>query len=343
MQRNAGRVVSGKYELVELAGEGGMATVWRGQMYGAAGFSRPVAVKKMKAEFRAVKHYIDMFVEEARVGSELAHPNIVQVYDFCQDEERSYYLVMEWVEGIDLGNFVRAFRNHGHPTPWPLVAAIGVGALRGLAAAHERRNMSGEHAPVVHRDVSPQNILLARNGIVKLTDFGLARAKDRVHSLTAPGTVKGKLSYLAPEITMGRAATTLSDVFSMGSVLWEALACQALFDGERDIDVFAKIRQGDIRRLESMRDDLPERLVKAVHRALAHNPHERFESARDMAQELANTLAEVQSPTDAQTLLGRAVDQARDWRGPQLGTPVSSEGRELHTVSLVIDLDKRKE
>ncbi|RMH38703.1 MAG: serine/threonine protein kinase [Deltaproteobacteria bacterium] len=315
LQHNVGRVIAGKYELRELAGEGGMATVWRARMYGAAGFSREVAVKKMKAEFRAIKNYIDMFVEEARVGSDLQHPNIVQVYDFCQDDEKSYYLVMEWVDGVDFGSFVRAFRAQGHPIPWPLVAAIGVGVLRGLAAAHERRGPTGQPAPVIHRDVSPQNILLRRDGIVKLSDFGLARAMDRIHSLTAPGTVKGKLSYLAPEITMGRSATVLSDLFSAGSVLWEGLAGAPLFDGERDVDVFAKIRRGEVRPIEQVRPDVPVALAQVVHRALAVAPRERFPSARQMANELASVLATVQSPTDAQTLLGRAVDCARQWLG----------------------------
>lgn len=329
-QRNIGRVVAGKYELVELAGEGGMATVWRAQAYGAAGFSRAVAVKKMKAEFRAVKNYIDMFVEEARVGAELQHPNIVQVYDFCQDEEKAYYLIMEWVDGMDLGSFVQAFRKHGHPTPWPLIAAIGVGALRGLAAAHERRNPTGQPSPVIHRDVSPHNILLGRDGIVKLTDFGLARAMDRIHSLTAPGTVKGKLSYLAPEITKGRAATTLSDLFAMGSTLWEGLAGEALFDGVRDVDVFAKIRRGDVRPIESVRSDLPEPFIAVLRRALAPEPKDRFESARDMAHAIATVLSTVQSQTDAQTLLGRAVDQARIWLGDK--RRLGPEATEMQTV-----------
>ena len=333
-----GRVVAGKYELVEMAGEGGMATVWRAQMRGAAGFSRPVAVKKMKPEFRAVKNYIAMFVEEARVGSELQHPNIVQVYDFCQDSDQMYYLVMEWVEGIDLGSFVRAFRYGDQPTPWPLVAAIGVGALRGLAAAHERLSTSGAPAPVIHRDVSPHNILLGANGIVKLTDFGLARAQDRIHSLTAPGTVKGKLSYLAPEITMGRSATTRSDVFSMGSVLWEALAGRALFDGARDTDVFAKIRRGDIMPLRAERPDVPEQVTAVIHRALSLKPHDRFETAREMAHELATALGKVQSPTDAQTLLGRAVAEARDWLGlggrTQLPPSTAGEISDIVTISM---------
>src|SRR5258706_9084762 len=120
-----------------IAGEGGMATVYKAVVRGAAGFQRTVAVKHIKPEFRALKNYIDMFIEEARVGSELAHPNIVQVHDFIS-HDNSYYLVMEWVEGIDLGHFIRIHRDAGAHIAWPLVAAIGIGTLRGLGAAHDR-------------------------------------------------------------------------------------------------------------------------------------------------------------------------------------------------------------
>src|SRR5439155_1359905 len=184
----------GKYQLVSVAGEGGMATVYKAVQKGAAGFQRTVAIKHIKPEFRAIKNYVDMFIEEARVGSELAHPNIVQVHDFLA-EGGSYYLVMEWVEGIDLGHFVRLHREAGQQVQWPLAIAVGIGTLRGLAAAHNRTAPDGSPSPVIHRDVSPHNILLGVNGVVKLSDFGLARARDRVASMTAPGTVKGKLSY----------------------------------------------------------------------------------------------------------------------------------------------------
>jgi serine/threonine-protein kinase len=124
-------LIAGRYELIERAGEGGMASVYRAIMHGAAGFVRPVAVKKIKRGYRADKNYIDMFVEEARVGSELAHPNIVQVLDFCVDSAGDYYLVMEWVEGMDLGSFVQAFTRFDQDTHWPLMVAVGIGALRG--------------------------------------------------------------------------------------------------------------------------------------------------------------------------------------------------------------------
>lgn len=194
MHPDKGILVAGKYELCELAGEGGMAAVWKGQMHGAAGFRRTVAIKKMKAQFGTLRQYIDMFVEEARVGAAIAHPNIVQVVDFLQDENANYYLVLEWVEGIDVHELVSTFRKAKHPLPWGVVAAIGIGGLRGLAVAHERLDQSGNPAPIIHRDVSPQNLLLSASGEVKLADFGLALAKDRIAMSTMKGMVKGKLS-----------------------------------------------------------------------------------------------------------------------------------------------------
>jgi serine/threonine protein kinase len=304
-------VIDGKYELVELAGEGGMATVWRAIVRGAAGFSRTVAVKKIKSEFRAIRNYIDMFVEEARVGSDLAHPNIVQVYDFCTDDDGAYYLVMEWVEGMDLGSFIRSYREQGQSTPWPLVVASGIGTLRGLGAAHERLRDDGSPSPVIHRDVSPHNILLGANGVVKLTDFGLARARDRVYSLTAPGTVKGKLSYLAPEVTLGQPASPQSDLFGMGTVLWEALAGARLFDARTDLEVFKQIRNCEIRPLARLRPDVPPALIAAIETSLKKDPKQRYESARAMAFALAEILKSAQATTDAQHSLGTTVLEAK--------------------------------
>ena len=157
------QLIARRYELVDQAGEGGMATVWRALQHGAAGFSRQVAVKHIKPEFQAIQNYINMFVEEARVGSDLAHPNIVQVHDFIIDD-KSYYLVMEWVEGMDLGTLVRAFLKARQTVPWQLITAVCIDALRGLSAAHERRRHDGGRSPVIHRDVSPHNILINLDG-----------------------------------------------------------------------------------------------------------------------------------------------------------------------------------
>jgi eukaryotic-like serine/threonine-protein kinase len=342
-QPDAGRRVCDKYELIEIAGEGGMAVVWRARMHGAAGFSRPVAVKKMKHALTHQRNHVAMFVEEARVGAELTHPNVVQVVDFVEDIDGTFCLVTEWVEGIDLSRFLRAYRARGERMSWAMAAAMGVGALRGLAAAHERSTTGGELSPVIHRDVSPQNILLGANGVVKLSDFGLARARDRMQSLTGPGIVKGKISYLAPEVARGKPATPLSDLFAMGSVLWEALAGRPLFDGVADREVFRKIHQGDVQPLGTERTGLPERLVRVIHRALAVEPHDRFVSARAMAQELASVLAgTLGDGRDAQSLLGRAVLEACKTAAPRAvaGTPAVGETVELGVSSVDIGPDR---
>ena len=310
-----GQLIDGKYELLEVAGEGGMATVFRAQTRGAAGFSRAVAVKRIKPEFRGIKNYIDMFVEEARVGSELAHSNIVQVVDFCSDDSGAYYLVMEWIDGLDLGSFIEHYRNEKQKMPWPLVVAIGVGTLRGLGAAHERRRPDGTLAPVIHRDVSPHNVLLGMSGIVKLTDFGLARARDRVASLTAPGTVKGKLCYLSPEVSWGKAATPKSDLFAMGAVLWESLSGRRLFDGKTDLDVFKKIRNCDIPPLGIERPDIPKLLVEIIDRALAKETNDRHESAVEFSYALGEVLNQAHLGLDLVQALGTAVQDVRSRHG----------------------------
>ena len=306
-----GELVDGKYHLVQVAGEGGMATVYKAVQKGAAGFQRTVAIKKIKPEYRALKNYVDMFIEEARVGSELAHPNIVQVHDFVA-QDGSYYLVMEWVEGIDLGHFIKAHREAGMHVEWPLAVAIGIGTLRGLGAAHDRRGPNGEAAPVIHRDVTPHNVLLGVSGVVKLTDFGLARARDRVASMTAPGTVKGKLSYLAPEVAFGKANTAQSDLFCVGSVLWETLSGERLFDGKTDVEIFKKIRACKIPPISERRSDVPAALAAVLDVALDVDPNNRFASATAFAHALAQVMKQAVG-IDPQVALGTAVRQLRTY------------------------------
>jgi len=305
----SGQLIDGKYQLASIAGEGGMATVYKAVVRGAAGFQRTVAVKHIKPEYRGLKNYIDMFIEEARVGSELAHPNIVQVHDFVS-EAGSYYLVMEWVEGIDLGGLIKAGRELHRPVPWPLAVAVGIGTLRGLGAAHDRIAPDGTPAPVIHRDVSPHNVLLGVNGTVKLSDFGLARARDRAASLTAPGTVKGKLSYLAPEVTFGKPNSVQSDLFGLANILWETLSGERLFDGKTDIEIFKKIRACVVPPILERRADVPPSLASVLDVALAPDPNNRYGSAEEFAHALGQVMKHAvgANPTVA---LGAAVVNAR--------------------------------
>src|SRR5579859_5837073 len=279
--------IANKYELLDPVGEGGMAKVYRGVTHGAAGFTCRIAVKRVLGKLATDAAFVAMFVEEARVVSELQHPNIVQVHDFDQDEEGRYFIVMEWVDGIDLEKWVKSF--DGKPTPWPLVTAIGVEILRGLSAAHERTDGAGRPAPIIHRDVSPSNVLLSVMGIVKLADFGLARAADRA-AMTAPGVIKGKLSYMAPELIQKQPANERSDIFSVGICLWEALAGKPLFGGGDAIEVVKRVQSAMVPPLRDLRPELPPALCEVVHTSLERLPSGRFESAAEMQRALASIL-----------------------------------------------------
>jgi len=303
-----GLLLAGKYELVELAGTGGMAEVFRGIAHGAAGFRRTVAIKRVLEQFGQNPEFVSMFVEEARVGSDLMHPNIVQIHDFDLDGSGRYFLVMEWVEGLNLAEYKHVHQIHRRPTPWPLVTAAGIEVLKALSAAHERTDSHGRAIPVFHRDVTPSNILLGRNGIVKLTDFGLARAMDRAR-MTQPHILKGKLSYVAPEMVEGKDPSAASDVFSVGVVLWETLTGEKLFRGDSPVDVLRAVRAADVPPLDARRGDLPVDLPQVIHRALSKNPADRFSSARSMARSLANILRLTPHPTGAD-VIGKAVAEA---------------------------------
>jgi serine/threonine protein kinase len=317
LNESATSLFAEKYLLLEQVGEGAMATVWRAVMRWAEGFFRPVAVKQILPSLSENQKFVAMFVEEARVGSQLHHPNIVQILDFGREPE-SYYLVMEWVEGLDLRRYVEAHRRMGQPTPWQLVTAIAIEALRGLGAAHERVDHWGRRGPVIHRDVTPQNILIGSNGVVKITDFGLARAKDRAR-ITDPNIVKGKLGYLSPEVAWGKEATVQSDLFCLALVLWEALAGRRMYTGANDLEIFQAARAADIPDLRPLRDDAPRDLVEALECALARTPELRFDSAQDMARALALVLRRAKQRSDAAEV-GRSVIAARE----ALGLPPTS-------------------
>jgi serine/threonine-protein kinase len=305
------KLLAGKYRMVEPIGQGAMAVVWRAELPGPGGKPRSVAVKKMKIGLVGGHDYIAMFMEEARVGAELRHPNIVQVFDLVRDSEGVYCLIMEWVPGIDLRGMLGWRRELGQPMPWDLATYIGIQALQGLTAAHERTSAAGTSARVVHRDISPSNILLAENGQAKLADFGLARALDRVRSLTGPGIIKGKLAYIAPEIAHGSPASPQSDLFAMGCVLWEALAGHPLYEGQNDLAMFQQVQAANIRPLRGQRADLPKDLAEIVHQALEPKPERRFASARAMSTALGMVLKKSRG-FDGPKALAAAVAQSRE-------------------------------
>src|SRR5258706_1679271 len=287
-----GLIVGARYEVVEVAGRGGMADVWRGRVRGDWGFVRDVAIKQMHQNLAQQPPYVAMFVEEARLGSMLQSPNVAEVHDFVHDRG-NYYMVLEWIDGVDLGTWIRWHASRNEPVRWELVAAAAVGILRGLAAAHERVGPDGAPMPVVHRDVSPHNVLLTTRGMVKLIDFGLALAPDRAVETTEAGIVKGKMSYLAPEIVGGGRPLPESDQFACGSVLWEALVGRKLFEGTTDYETYCRLRDCMVQPLRPLRPDVPQTFTQIIHRALAPRIDQRFPSTREMARQVGTSLKKV--------------------------------------------------
>lgn len=326
-----GTIVGGRYQLVEVAGRGGMADVWYGRVRGDVGFSRDVAIKQMHAPLASQPAFVAMFVEEARLGASLSSPHLAAVHDLVVDGG-NYFMVLEWVEGVDLGAWVRWHQARREAPRWEHVALVAIDILDGLAAVHERVGPDGRPQPVVHRDVSPHNILLTTRGLVKLVDFGLALATDRPQETTDPGVVKGKMSYLAPEIVAGGRPVPASDQFATGSVMWEALVGRKLFDGANDYETFVKLRECQVQPLRPLRPDVPLSFVQAVNRALKADPAERFGSAREMAIHLTHLVKKAHPKVDLHADLARTVHAAR----AELGLGGASRGAAPPASPLVV-------
>lgn len=295
-----------------------MAEVWRAEVVGAEGFRRPVAIKRILPQLTRSPEHRAMFVREARVAALLDHPNVVQTYDFGDDED-GLYLVMEWVDGLSLKELHQLLVVHDVlPSP-ALVAGMTIEVLRALEAAHENVHTGDEGektpAPILHRDVTPSNVLLSSRGVVKLTDFGLALAANRATLAggTPLGMVKGKLSYLAPELVQGMGPSPASDLYGVGIMMWETLTARRAFGEGVEDDVVARALVNGERRppVRSARRDVPASLAEIVDRAVAPSPDERFGSATEFARALSDALRAIPERTD-QARLAREVTRAQD-------------------------------
>ncbi len=277
----------GRYVLFSEIASGGQARVFLGHAVGAAGFSRPVAVKQLHAHLAADAAFAAMFLDEARLAARVRHPNVVPTLDVVS-EGGELFLVMEYVVGESLATLLGAATRAGLGIPPRVALGIAVGALQGLHAAHEARGKNGLPLSLVHRDVSPQNILVGDDGIARVIDFGIAKASERSYS-TPFGQMKGKLRYMAPEQLQGAPATRRSDLYAAGVVLWEALTLEKLFAGGDDAVVLGRILEGRVPP-PSSRAPLPAALDAAVMRALERAPEARFATAQEMAAALAAAL-----------------------------------------------------
>ncbi len=275
------RAPFGRYLLEELLARGGMGEVFRAVAVGAGGFRKPVVVKRILPGLGGMGSVSEMFIEEARLMSRLLHPNIVQVIDFGQGEDADYFLVMELVDGVDLRAFGKWFADHGQAIPLGLCAHIALQVLRGLGHAHTKAY--GDGRSLVHRDVSPGNVLLSRVGEVKVADFGVALVAQP-GATGEPRTLAGKPGFMAPEQLFGQPVDARADVFSVGVVLAHLLIGDTPFHGETAVEQQASANLGRLRDLEALRPDLTEELARVVRQALTPEPGDRFPSARAMAK-----------------------------------------------------------
>ena len=274
--------------MYDAVASGGMATVHLGCLTGAVGFSRIVAIKVLRPQYAEDADFISMFIDEARVASRIHHPNVVPTLDVIA-KDGELFTVMEYVHGETLSRLLRA----GGGAPAPIASAIIRDVLLGLHAAHEATDERGESLNVVHRDVSPQNVIVGVDGISRVLDFGVAKAAGRTQT-TREGQVKGKLSYMAPEQLQGN-VTARADVFATAVILWEALTGERLFGGTETEIVF-KVLQGQIVPPSELRQGLPPGIDAVVLKGLTRDPEGRFGTAREMAEALTSVCPPATSP-----------------------------------------------
>jgi serine/threonine-protein kinase len=272
-------------------GAGGMATVHLGRLVGDAGFARLVAIKRLRPHLAHEPEIVAAFADEARLAARVRHPNVVTMLDIVS-KEGEVFLVMDYVEGVSLASLVQACANQGEHVPPPIAAAIVAQAVHGLHAAHEARSESGGMLNLVHRDVSPQNVLVGVDGVARVVDFGVAKAIGRQQT-TRDGSIKGKLGYMAPEQLSGRAVTRKADIFAAGVVLWELLTEQRLFRTGDDAVTLTRTLFEPIAAPSKACAKSPKELDAVVMRALERDPARRFASGDEMATALerAMTLA----------------------------------------------------
>lgn len=282
-----GTVVYGRYYgLHAKIGMGGMASVYLGWLSGDADFSRVVAVKRLHPQYALDEDFAARFRDEARLSARLCHPNIVQVFDVVE-RNRELLLIMEYVHGVSLSNLTRDAQVAGLSIPPAVVAGVLVPALHGLHAAHDATDDEGTPIGIVHRDFSPQNIMVSGEGHAKILDFGVARARTNLHVTTA-GKFSGKLGYCSPEQVGGGPMDRRTDVFAAGIVLWEMLTGERLFyaPGIADAETIGRIVTLPLRPPSALNPQVPGRLDEVVLRALERRPENRFATARELASAL---------------------------------------------------------
>ena len=269
----------GRYELLTELGRGGMAELFLGRLVGVAGFSKLVAIKRMLPHISHDKHFVEMFLNEGRIAAQLSHPNVCQVYELGEDHGQ-LFLAMEYLEGVSWETLAPLLPDDPHEAVRIIAGVLGQ-ACDGLHYAHELRTLTGEHTPVIHRDVSPQNLFVTVDGVCKVLDFGVSKMMNE-GTRTRSGVIKGKLPYMSPEQIAGEQVDARSDTFAAGIVLWEALTGKHLFHRSTDYLIWNAVLTEEAPPVTEFGPEIAE----LVGRALARDPAQRYPSAAALAADL---------------------------------------------------------
>ncbi len=311
----------GRYELLTRVGRGGMASVWAARQHGERGFTKAVSVKTILPHLACEVEFETLFLREARIAATIRHPNVCEVYDLGEDAG-TLYMAMEWINGDSLSALLHA-RPSGGPIHWPLAARIVADACAGLHAAHTTRDSQGNWMGILHRDISPQNILVSQDGIVKVADFGIAKASMSLSAMTRSGFLRGKLAYSSPERISGAAYDRRADVYALGCVLYELVSGEPPFVGDDDVKLLVEITSGRPRSIPSSLD-LPAPLVALIERAINPDPDERAQSADELRVALETLLFERKRLVSA--------DQVAALVRTRLGAALAVRQRTIHAT-----------
>ena len=284
----------GKYFLLERINVGGMAEVFKARTVGIEGFERIVAIKRILPSVAEDEEFIRMFVDEAKITSQLSHANLAQTFDLGK-VDGAFYIAMEYVPGKDLRATFARLERRGERMPLALCAYVLSRVCDGLDYAHRKRDLAGRDLHIVHRDVSPQNVILGFEGEVKLIDFGIAKAANKV-SRTQAGILKGKLGYLSPEQVRGLPLDGRSDIFAAGIVLYELCTGERLFKGDSDARVLEQVQEAQVRPPSLLEPSIPPKLERVILKALARDPGDRYQQAADLAADLQRFLLDLPKP-----------------------------------------------
>jgi serine/threonine-protein kinase len=327
-------IIGERYALLDVIARGGYARVYLGRLLGLGGFSRTVAVKRLRSNYVDRPEHVGMLLDEARIVARVQHANVVQTLDVVRSGDE-LFLVMEYVHGDTLSHLAAAARASGACIPQPIAASIVAGVLHGLHAAHIATAETGEPLGIIHRDVSPENVLVGADGVARIGDFGVARAGRRVHT-TRQGKVQGKLPYMAPEQLLGRSLDARTDVYAAAVVLWEGLTNSRLFGGDNNPGIMPSIVEGHIPRPSEIEPSVPGPLDAIVMNGLALDPANRFASAHDMALALeAFGTAPVSEVSAWVQAIGRERLSERSQRIAQIESQFASDS--LHKAVAVIE------